>query len=112
MLFRSLSGTYASRGWHTLQFEVWMGEPQGYVGDNDGPQPLSRKSDGELNGGFKLTPSDAADGLTLRYRFEGPAPGDGLGPPYDEVQVVTIDPITAGTRRRLSLTIPSNQGHN
>jgi len=107
-----LTGSYASGSWYTLKFEVWEGEPQGYVGSADGPQPLARKAWQELKGGFSLSAAQAANGVTLRYSFEGPAPGDGLGPPYNEVQTIPVDPIPAGTRRRVALRIPANQGHD
>jgi hypothetical protein len=107
-----LTGSYASANWFYLTFEVWEGEPQGYVGSKEGPQPLARKTYAELKGGFRLENAQAASGLTLRYRYEGPASGDGLSPPYEEVQSVPIEPVTAGARRRIALKMPSNQGHD
>jgi hypothetical protein len=107
-----LTGSYASGSWYSLKFEVWEGEPQGYVGSTEGPQPLARKTWQELKGGFSLSAAQAANGVTLRYSYEGPAPGDGLAPPYNEVQSIPVDPIPAGTRRRVALRIPANQGHD
>lgn len=107
-----LSGAFSEKNWFTLVFELWEGEPQGYVGSTDGPQPLVRKTYAQLEGGFTLSSMQAANGLTLRYHYEGPARGEGLAPPYSEVQLVPVDPIPAGARHRIALTIPTNQGHD
>jgi len=106
-----LSGAFKEKNWFYLTLEVWEGDPQGNVGSTDGPQPLARKTFAELKGGFRLSNAQFANGLTLRYRYEGPASGDGQGPPYEEVQSVPIEPVAAGTRRHIALRIPSNQGH-
>lgn len=107
-----LSGSFENQNWYYLDFEVWLGEPQGYVNANEGPQPLLRKKWSELRGaGFTLPAADTQNALTLRYRYEGPA-GPDLGPPYSETVSVPIGPIAAGTRRRVALTIPAQQTVN
>jgi hypothetical protein len=108
-----LSGTYNQHNWYTLVFEVWRGEPQGYAGAREGPQPLARKSWSELraSGGFTLSAGDASHDLVLRYHYEGPG-GEGLVPPYNEVRVVPVGTVPGGARRRLSLTVPATAPGN
>ncbi|MDZ4868199.1 MAG: hypothetical protein SGI91_12840 [Alphaproteobacteria bacterium] len=102
-----LSGAFAEQPWYYLTFEVWDGEPQSGFGDRTGPQPIARKQWGEIRGGgFTLPVADAARDLTLRYRYEGPN-GPELGPPASEEHTLQVGPIAAGSRRRLSLTIPT-----
>lgn len=104
-----LSGTFVNHNWFYLDFELWAGAPQGAMGARDGPQPLGRKSYRELNGGFRMPAHEAASAMTLRYRYEGPASGDGLTPPYSEVHEMTVEPIAQGSRRTVPLTIPAGQ---
>lgn len=107
-----LTGTFAQHNWFYLTFEVWAGAPQGYVGEREGPQPLARKQWGEMHGGFALRAHEAAGDLTLRYHYEGPASGDGLNPPYNETQTLSLGALAPGTRRRVALSIPAGQGEN
>ena len=103
------SGSFEQHPWYTLDFELWAGEPQGYPGARDGPQPLLRKPWAELRGGgFTLSAADAQRDLTLRYHYEGPG-GEGLVPPYNEVQAVAVGPVAGGARRRVLLNVPSMQ---
>lgn len=103
------SGGLDRQSWYTLTFELWAGEPQGYFGERDGPQPLQRRSRSELrHSGFTLSAADARRDLTLRYHYEGPG-GDGLVPPYNEIRTVPIGVVAGGTRRRIELTVPSAQ---
>jgi len=107
-----LTGRFSEQNWYYLDFEIWTGEPQGYVGDKQGPQPLARRSWHEMKGkGFTLSASDAQNQLILRYRYEGPS-GPNLGPPYYEMISVPLGPIAGGTRRRVALTVPAQQTVN
>lgn len=106
------TGAFAQQSWFYLTFEVWSGEPQGNVGDQEGPQPLARKTWADMRGGFTLPASNTADELTLRYHYEGPARGEGLTPPYNETQSVPVGAIPGGTRHRIALRIPGNQQEN
>ena len=106
------SGGFDRHSWYTLVFEIWAGEPQGYAGARDGPQPLQRKSWSELRGGgFALSAADGQSDLQLRYHYEGPG-GEGLVPPYNEVHTVPVGAVAGGTRRRLELVVPADQPAN
>ena len=106
------SGGFERQSWYTLEFELWAGEPQGYFGQREGPQPLIRKSWSALRGGgFTLSAGDGQRDLTLRYHYEGPG-GEGLVPPYNEVRTVPVGAVPGGTRRRHELTVPAMQPAN
>lgn len=102
-----VSGDY-QQAWYTLQFELWAGQPVGYFGSREGgAAPLLKKSWNELRGnGFTIPAASAEQDLHLRYHYEGPG-GEGLVPPYNEFRTVQLGAIDAGTRKRLSLRIPS-----
>ena len=104
-----LSGAFASQNWFYLDFELWAGEPDGGWGAGSGQQPLLKKSYRDLRGGFRIPAAQASSAMTLRYRYEGPAPGDALVPPYAEVHTVPVDAVPAGGRQRLALEIPARQ---
>ena len=104
-----LDGAFANQSWFYLDFELWAGAPAADMGAREGPQPLMRKAYRELNGGFRIPASASGTPLVLRYRYEGPAAGVELGPPYVELDEILVEPVEAGTRRRLRLSIPSRQ---
>lgn len=99
------TGNY-EQNWYTLQFELWAGEPVGYFGSREGPQPWQKKSWQDLRGGGITIPANLAhQDWKLRHFYEGSG-GPGLVPPYSETRTVTIGPISPGTRRHIRLTIP------
>ncbi len=106
------SGGFEQQNWYALVFEIWAGEPQGYFGAREGPQPLQRKSWSELRGGgFALPAADGQGDLQLRYHYEGPG-GEGLVPPYNEVRTVPLGAVPGGARRRLDLVVPADRPGN
>jgi hypothetical protein len=109
-----LLGTYQSHEWYYLDFEVWRGAAPGEFGAREGPQPLMRRSWHEMRGrGFTLNAADTRQSaLRIRYRYEGPAAGPDLRPPYSEIRTFIVGPILGGTRRRIALSIPDGQAAN